>query len=49
VQRLCNGFRLALMFLELFHREVQTPALDVQVSAGRGQVGVAQHLPHIVD
>jgi hypothetical protein len=45
---LCNGLLRGSVLLQLFHREVETPPMDVQVSAGRREVGVPEQLADVV-
>ncbi len=49
MQLLCNAGRTFARFLVALHGQVQTPAIDVEVSAGRCQIGVTQQVADVVD
>ena len=44
VQLLCNAGLFFLMLLQLLHGELKTAPVDVQIPAGRSQIGVASAL-----
>ena len=49
VQLLCNTGRTFARFLVALHGQVQPTTIDVEVSAGRCQIGVTQHVAEVID